>query len=117
MSCGSSSEDPRAARDTEDTEDTEQESAAFSVAKSGAITRAFALVGQLGLTVAAGGLLGTLAGYGLDRWLGTAPGFLIGGLLFGLAGGAVGAYRLIVQYLDSSHLRGDCRRGDRGRRG
>ncbi len=63
------------------------------------ILRAFGLVGQLGLTVVAGGLLGALAGYGLDRRLGTAPGFLIGGLLFGLAGGAVGAYRLIVQYL------------------
>ncbi len=61
--------------------------------------RAFALVSQLGLTVVAGGLLGGLGGYWLDRWLGTAPGFLTGGLLFGLAGGAVGAYRLIVQYL------------------
>ncbi len=63
------------------------------------ILRAFGLVGQLGLTVVAGGLLGALAGHGLDRWLGTAPAFLIGGLLFGLAGGAVGAYRLIVRYL------------------
>lgn len=63
------------------------------------ILKAFGLVGQLGLTVVAGGLLGALAGHGLDRWLGTAPGFLIGGLLFGLAGGAVGAYKLIVQYL------------------
>lgn len=100
MSCGSSSEDPKTKRATEDTERESPELPVSSVTKSGAITRAFALVGQLGLTVAAGGLLGTLAGYGLDRWLGTAPGFLIGGLLFGLAGGAVGAYRLIVQYLE-----------------
>jgi F0F1-type ATP synthase assembly protein I len=50
--------------------------------------------------VAAGGLLGTFAGYGLDRWLGTAPGFLIGGLLLGLAGGAVGAWRLLAEYLE-----------------
>jgi hypothetical protein len=63
------------------------------------ILKAFGLVGQLGLTVVAGGFLGALAGHGVDRWLGTAPGFLIGGMLFGLAGGAVGAYRLIVRYL------------------
>ena len=60
---------------------------------------AFGLVGQLGLTVVTGGLVGGLAGYGLDAWLGTAPGFSIGGMLFGLAGGAVGAYRLIARHL------------------
>jgi F0F1-type ATP synthase assembly protein I len=60
---------------------------------------AFGLVGQLGLTVVAGGLLGGLAGYGFDAWLGTAPGFLIGGMLLGLGGGAVGACRLIVRHL------------------
>ena len=61
---------------------------------------AFGLVGQLGLTVVVGGLLGGLAGYGLDAWLDTAPGFSIGGMLFGLAGGAVGAYRLIARHLE-----------------
>ncbi len=63
------------------------------------VLSAFGLVGQLGLTVVAGGLLGALAGYGLDRWIGTRPVFLICGLLVGLAGGAVGAYRLVMQHL------------------
>lgn len=64
------------------------------------LSRAFALIGQLGLVVVSGGAVSALGGYALDGWLGTSPGFFLGGLLFGLAGGGVGAYRLIARYLE-----------------
>jgi ATP synthase protein I len=60
---------------------------------------AFALLGQVGLTVAAGLAVGMLAGWGLDRWLGTRPAFLIAGMVLGLGGGAVSAGRLLLGYL------------------
>jgi len=63
------------------------------------VLRAFAIVSQLGLTVAAGAVAGALAGYGLDGWLGTSPAFVIVGLLVGIAGGAMAAYRTVMEFL------------------
>lgn len=39
----------------------------------------YSLIGAIGVM--------TVVGYGLDRWLGTWPWFLIGGMLFGVATG------------------------------
>ena len=63
------------------------------------ILRAFALAGQLGFTLAGGGILGAFVGHALDRWLGTRPALLIAGLLLGFAGGAAGAYRAVRGFL------------------
>jgi ATP synthase protein I len=45
-------------------------------------------------------LVGVGIGFGLDRWLGTAPWFMVLFLLLGFASGAMNIYR-VVQGLDS----------------
>ncbi len=70
------------------------------------LLRAFALVSQLGFTVAAGLGVGMLAGLGLGRWLGGLPGFMIGGVLIGLAGGMLAAYRLLMGFLTATNRDG-----------
>ena len=44
-----------------------------------AATISYSLIGAIGVM--------TMVGYGLDRWLGTWPWFLVGGMLFGVATG------------------------------
>lgn len=44
-----------------------------------AATISYSLIGAIGVM--------TIAGYGLDRWLGTWPWCLVGGMLFGVATG------------------------------
>ena len=44
-----------------------------------AATISYSLIGAIGVM--------TIVGYGLDRWLGTWPWLLIGGMLFGVASG------------------------------
>ena len=63
------------------------------------LVRALALVGQLGFTVAAGVAVGTAAGWALDNWLGTRIVFKIAGMFVGLAGGALAAYRLLMDFM------------------
>ena len=58
-----------------------------------------ALVGQLGFTVAGGVAAGLAAGWALDRWVGTRAAFKIAGLLVGLAGGGLAAYRLLTGFM------------------
>jgi ATP synthase protein I len=56
------------------------ESLQTTVQKAGpAATISYSLIGAIGVM--------TAAGYGLDRWLGTWPWFLVGGMLFGVATG------------------------------
>jgi len=56
----------------------------------------FALVGQIGFTVAAPCLLGVAAGYFIDKTLhDPVPIATLIGLLLGLAAGVYGVYRLI----------------------
>ncbi len=55
----------------------------------------FALVGQVGWTIAIATLLGVAAGHFVDTWLKTTPIATLIGLLLGLAAGIYGVYRLI----------------------
>jgi F0F1-type ATP synthase assembly protein I len=56
---------------------------------------AFALVGQVGLTISLGAVLGLAAGLFIDSRLHSSPVATIIGLLLGLAVGIYGVYRLI----------------------
>ena len=60
---------------------------------------AFALVGQVGFTVAIGVVAGVLAGRYLDRWAGTGGLLLAGAILVGLFAGLYGAYCLLAREL------------------
>ena len=42
---------------------------------------------------------GPTLGFFIDRWLGTAPGFTLGGLALGLITGFMGSYRMITRTL------------------
>ncbi|HUY76836.1 MAG TPA: AtpZ/AtpI family protein [Ktedonobacterales bacterium] len=57
---------------------------------------AFALVGQVGLLISLGALLGIGAGLFIDRELHTSPIATLIGLLLGLAAGIYGVFRLIA---------------------
>jgi F0F1-type ATP synthase assembly protein I len=74
--------------------------------------RALALVGQLGFTVAGGVVAGVAAGWALDRWAGTRAVFTIAGILVGLAGGALAAYRLLMGFTRDGGERDDGKRND-----
>jgi ATP synthase protein I len=56
---------------------------------------AFALIGQVGLMIAGGAVLGILAGLFIDSKLHSSPVATLIGLLLGLAAGIYGVYRLI----------------------
>ncbi len=56
---------------------------------------AFALLGQVGLYIAGGALLGVAAGSFIDGKLNSAPVATLIGLLLGLAVGIFGVFRLI----------------------
>jgi F0F1-type ATP synthase assembly protein I len=56
---------------------------------------AFALVGQVGLYIAGGAVLGALAGTFIDHKLNSAPVATLIGLLLGLAVGIYGVFRLV----------------------
>ncbi len=56
---------------------------------------AFALLGQVGLTISLAMLLGVGAGIFVDSKLGTSPIATLIGLLLGLAAGIYGVFRLI----------------------
>ncbi len=57
---------------------------------------AFALISQLGMTLALPIVLGAVAGNWLDERLGTGMIFFLILLFLGIAGGLAGAYRLIA---------------------
>jgi len=68
--------------------------------------RGLALVGQLGFTVAGGIAAGLGGGWALDNWIGTRAVFKIAGLLLGLAGGVIAAYRLLSAFARDAGDRG-----------
>jgi ATP synthase protein I len=61
---------------------------------------AVALLGQLGLTVALPIILCAVAGKYLDAWLHTHGVLLLVLLVFGIAAGGYGAYRLLAKDLN-----------------
>lgn len=63
---------------------------------SGSGLEAFALISQLGLTIALPIVLGAAAGHWLDEKLGTKVIFFLILLCLGIAGGFAGAYRQIT---------------------
>ena len=58
-----------------------------------------ALFSEIGLILLVTTLLGTLAGYWVDKQLGTIPVFVLIGLLVGMGAGARASYRLITRFL------------------
>ena len=58
-----------------------------------------ALFSEIGLVLLVTTLVGTLAGYWLDKQIGTIPVFVLVGLLGGASIGARAAYRLITRFL------------------
>ena len=59
----------------------------------------FALFSEIGILLLVTTLVGALAGYWLDRQMGTVPIFVVVGFLGGAAIGTVGIYRLITRFL------------------
>jgi ATP synthase protein I len=60
-----------------------------------------ALFSEIGLVLLVTTLVGTLAGYWVDKQLGTIPVFVLVGLLTGAGIGARAAYRLVTRFLAS----------------
>lgn len=58
--------------------------------------RGIATYAQLGTTLFACVIVGLVAGYFADRWLGTQPWLLLLGLGFGIAAAAWNLYRVLV---------------------
>jgi len=57
------------------------------------------LFSEIGFVLLVTTLAGTLAGYWLDKQLGTIPVFVLVGLAVGLSLGATAVYRLITRFL------------------
>lgn len=66
-------------------------------------TENFALMMQLGLTMAGSIIFCFFIGLYLDKWLGTRGIFLIIGILLGIIGGGVTVYRQIQDMLTDKH--------------
>lgn len=71
----------------------------FNYDKNRDWTENFALVTQLGLTMAGSILFCFFIGMYLDKWLGTKGLFLVIGIFLGIAGGGVTVYRQIMDML------------------
>jgi len=59
--------------------------------------RRIGLAASLGLVLVAATAIGAGGGWLLDRWLGTAPWCLTGGLLVGVAAGFLEIFRLVMR--------------------
>lgn len=66
-------------------------------------TENFALMMQIGLTMAGSIIFCFFIGLYLDRWLGTRGLFLMIGILLGIAGGGVTVYRQLQDMLKDKH--------------
>lgn len=69
------------------------------MALSGQAGAYFALFSEIGIFLLVTTLIGVLAGYWVDRQLGTVPIFVVVGFLAGAGIGAVGIHRLITRFL------------------
>lgn len=88
---------------TVDLSDDKKKKPFFNYDKNRDWTENFALVMQTGLTMVGSIMFCFFIGLYLDRWLGTRGLFLIIGLLLGIAGGGVTAYRQIMDMLKDKH--------------
>jgi F0F1-type ATP synthase assembly protein I len=61
-----------------------------------------ALFSEIGIIILVTTLAGALGGHWVDQQLGSTPLFILGGLLGGLAAGALAVYRLISRFLAST---------------
>ena len=59
-----------------------------------------ALFSEIGVVLLVTVLAGVLAGYWIDRQLGTIPVFVLVGFAVGLASGSIAMYRMITRFLD-----------------
>lgn len=59
----------------------------------------FALFSEIGVLLLVTTLVGALAGYWVDKQLGTVPLFVVIGFLGGAGIGTIGIYRLITRFL------------------
>lgn len=57
--------------------------------------KGLAELSAIGMTLVVSTVVGLVGGYYLDRWLGTSPFLLIGGLLIGIAAGFVNLFRSV----------------------
>ena len=57
--------------------------------------KALGELSSIGLTLVLATVIGLVAGYYADRWLGTKPWLTLVGLLFGIAAGFVGLFRTL----------------------
>ncbi len=57
--------------------------------------KALGELSTVGITLVLSTVLGMVAGYYLDRWLGTKPWLFLVGLLFGIAAGFVSLFRTV----------------------
>ena len=57
--------------------------------------KALAELSTVGITLVLSTVIGLVAGYYADRWLGTSPWLLLIGLLFGIAAGFVSLFRSV----------------------
>ena len=55
-----------------------------------------ALAGRIALELVAGVVVGGFLGWMLDRWLGTAPGFMLGLFFLGAGAGMMNVWRLVT---------------------
>lgn len=57
--------------------------------------KALAELSTVGITLVAATVIGLAGGYYADRWLGTAPWLLLGGLILGIVAGFVSLFRSV----------------------
>jgi ATP synthase protein I len=62
-----------------------------------AMQRGMALGLRIGVELVVAVLVATLLGWGIDRWLGTAPWVAIAGFFLGVAAGMVNVYRAVAR--------------------
>lgn len=65
------------------------------MAEDDAFRKGISIAARVGVEMVAATVVGAGLGYGLDRWLGTAPWLLIVGVFLGATAGILGIFRLV----------------------
>jgi ATP synthase protein I len=64
------------------------------MAEDDAFRKGLSIAARVGVEMVAATVVGTGLGYGLDRWLGTAPWLLIVGVFLGATAGILAIFRM-----------------------